>query len=265
MAHKILIIGAAGKFGGWAIPLLSDSYELTLTDRKAGELNGRTIHELDITDYHAVLAAMQGMDAVVNLAICSQREFVTDSDRFDADEGEEYLRFNEASIEVNVRGTYHIFEAARQAGVNRVIFGSSLTVYLGAPSYPEINDTLPARPFNFYAVTKLWGENLGELFARKHGLTVYSLRFGQPYPLQNDPKECARLETPAGKRASVTFVDIAGALECALKTTTGPAFGAYTIVSAAKDSRFDCFKAEEIGWKSKTLCHDDGSITPITD
>lgn len=260
---KVLVTGAAGRFSGWAIPQLFEDFDLKLTDRQAGELAGREIQELDITDYSAVLEAMRGMDGVVHLAIASQREIVTDSARFDADEGDEYLRFNEESIEVNVRGTYHLYEAARTVGARRFVFGSSLTTLFGQPGYPDFHSDLPARPVNFYAVTKLWGEQLGELFARKHGLTVYCLRYGQPFPVPNHPRHHEMLKTPARSRSSVSFSDIAGSIRAALTAENGPAFGSYLVVSATENPRFDCRKAEEIGWKSRTLFHDDGTMTPL--
>ncbi|CAN5390917.1 N/A [soil metagenome] len=263
MTKKILITGAAGRIAQWILPLLSDDFELILVDQKSGEMGGREILPLDITNYADVLAAMQGVDAVVHLAICSGRDYVTNNELFQADEGEEYLRFNEASIDVNVRGSYHIFEAARAAGVKRVVFGSSLTVLLGQPAYPSFSDALPIRPSNFYAVTKLWGEQLGEYFSRRHSMTVYCLRFGNPYPQPSAAKFKAWMSVPPGRRASVTFDDLAGSIEAALTVQDGPAFGAYTIVSACDDSLFDCSKASEIGWTSRTFCEVNGDITPI--
>lgn len=259
MNPKVLITGAGGKFGEWVIPLLSPAFDYVLTDRVAGEAAGRKIHAVDLTDYPSVLAAMQGIDAVVHLAIASQRAFVTDNERFDADEGEEYLRFNEASIDVNVRGTYHLFEAARAAGVKRVVYGSSLTIFLGQPRYAEVNDDLPPRPFNFYAVTKLFGEQLGELFSRRHGMTVYSLRFGEPYP-----KEIHRtMARPPASSALVTFPDLARSIECALTAANGPGFEAYIIVSDCANPRYSNAKAAEIGWKSRSFFEADGRITSL--
>jgi len=264
MSKKILIIGAAGRIARWIAPFLPSEWELKLTDRTAGDQDGRPIEALDITDYEAVLAAMHGCDAVVNLAIASQREFVTDAATFVADLGDEYLRFNEAVIETNLRGAYHIYEAARSAGVKRVVFGSSLTVFLGQPPYDEYHDDLAYRPVNFYAVSKMWGEQLGELYARKHGLTVYCLRFGQPFPFPSDPKDSLRLKSPAGLRASVTFLDMASAIRCAVDVEGAPSFGSYLIISSATDTIFHCDKAKEIGWTSLSRCEEDGSITQLS-
>ena len=260
---KVLVIGAGGVIGRRVVPLLSPSFELVLADRKAGEIDGREIQGLDITDLDEVRAAMRGVDAVVHLAIASQREYVTDTASFLRDEGGEYLRFNEAMIDVNVRGTYHVFEAAREAGVKRVVLISSLTIYLGKPHYESFHDGLPPRPSNIYAVTKLWGEQLGEYFSRRDGMTVYCLRYGDPYPQDNPKKIEDWRRRPPGRRLVVTYEDIAGSIECALTKQGGPAYGAYTILSACDDPIFDSSKAAEIGWKSKTRCEADGSITPV--
>ncbi len=262
MSLKVLIIGAAGNIGSKISLLFPESFELHLADRHAGEIEGRPVKALDITDYDAVLAAMQGMDAVVNLAIASSREIVTDIPLFDSDQGEEYLRFNQVTIDVNVRGAYNIFEAARAAGVKRVVYASSLTVYLGQPAYPEFNDDLPPRPANFYAVTKLFGEQLGEFFSRRHGLQTICLRFGTPHPQPEVDKYEQWLKAPVGRRTFVTYADLARAVQCAL-TTNGPSFGAYTIVSATDNNAFDLSKGVEIGWQPGDYCHADGSVTPV--
>jgi len=263
MSFKILLTGGSGRIAQWIIPFLPADFELVVTDRQAGETGGRKIQALDITDYDAVLAAMQGVDAVVHLAIMSERHIITDKALFDADEGEEYIRFNEASIEVNVRGTYHILEAARAAGVKRVVLGSSLTVLLGKPVYTTFHDDLPVRPFNFYAVTKLWTEQLGEFFSRRHGLTVYCLRFGQPREQELARRVGDQAKGRPPSKALVSSQDLAWAIECALTCANGPAFGAYTIVSDSEDRTFDNTKAAEIGWRPKTRCGGDCSVTVI--
>jgi len=263
MKSKVLMIGAAGGIGRKIVPLLSPSFDLFLADRKSEVMDGQDVRALDITNLDEVRAAMRGMDAVVHLAIASQCDYITDRANFLRDQGEDYLRFNEAMIDVNVRGTYHVFEAAREAGVKRVIFISSLTIYLGQPRYEAVHDDLPPRPSNIYAVTKLWGEQLGEYFSRRDGTTVYCLRYGDPYP-QNIPSKIeAWKKKPPGQLLLVTYEDIAGSIEAALTKQGGPAFGAYTILSACDDPVFDSSKAAEIGWKPKTRCEADGSITRI--
>lgn len=263
MKPKVLMVGAAGTIGREIIPLLAPSFDLVLADRNPGEIEGRKIQSLDITNLDEVRAAMQGMDAVVHLAIATLRDYVTDRANFLKDQGDDYLRFNEVMIEVNVRGTYHVFEAAREAGVKRVVFISSATIFMGMPRYGSVHDDLRPRPSNIYAVTKLWGEQLGEYYSRRDGMTVYCLRYGNPYPQNVPSKMEAWKKQPPGQCLLVTYEDIAGSIEAALTKQGGPAFGAYTILSACDDPVFDSSKAAEIGWKPKTRCEADGSITPI--
>lgn len=259
---KVLVTGSLGTIASKVISGLATRYELKLTDIHEGEVDGLRVEALDIEDYESVLCASKGMEATLHLAIASERMIVTDRARFHADEGEEYLRFNEASIATNVRGTYHIYEAARQNKVARVIYGSSLTVFIGAPAYENVHDNLPPRPSNFYGVTKLWGESLGEYFSRKHGLRVYCLRFGTPHPHPQLSQFKHWLDGPVSHRTFVTYSDIESSMIAALGAK-GPMFGAYTVVSASPASIFDTSRATEIGWQPRDFIKEDVSIVPV--
>ena len=74
MIRKVLVTGAGGRIARSTIPLFSPEWDLLLTDREPGEVDGRPIHALDITDYEAVCARMVGVDAVLHLAIAASRE-----------------------------------------------------------------------------------------------------------------------------------------------------------------------------------------------
>lgn len=258
---KVLLTGSLGRIASKVIPVLADDFELVLTDIKAGEVAGFPVNPLDITDYAAVLAATKGADAILHLAIASQREIVTDKTLFNRDEGEEYLAFNDITIETNIRGTYHLFEAARRNQVSRVVYGSSLTIYLGSPGYEAFHDDLLPRPHNFYALSKLWGEQVGEWYSRKHGLRVYCLRFGSPYPQPGVPEVAGWLKNRTAYGTLVTYLDLALAMKAAL-LAEGPRFGAYTIVSAKEDNVFDLSKSAEIHWQPQELIDPDGAIRP---
>ncbi len=257
----ILVTGAMGRIAQKVIPFLVEDYDLRLIDRQAGLLDGLEVMATDITDYEAVRRVTEGVESILHLAIASNREFVTDVEKFEADEGDEYLRFNQATLSVNIGGTYNIVEAARASGVKRIIYGSSLTVILDHFPGP-VHDNLPPKPVNFYAVSKLWGEELGEYFSRRHGLVFYSLRFGAPHPQPEHYKYQRWLADPYSRAAFVTYPDIAGAIRCAL-TAEKPRFGCYSIVSATEGDLIDTSKGREIGWQPRTFCHSDGSITPI--
>ncbi len=262
---KILLTGASGLIGRHIASLLAESFDVILTDLREGEIDGRKVHALDITDYDAVAARVKGVDAILHLAIATSGAFVTDVARFDADEGEEYLRFNQLQVDVNMRGTYNLMEAARQHGVKRMVQASSLTILIGQPRYEQISDSLPPRPANFYAVTKMFGENLGEFFHRRHGLEVFSLRLGTPFPQPWHEKSQLWLKTPVGRRTFISFRDLAGAFTAALNAPW-TRYAPFTVVSASRNLAYDISLAKEIiGWEPADYFTDEGIPVPANE
>lgn len=260
MRKKILVTGAAGLIGRHIVPLLAETFDLILTDRSSGEIDGKPVHPLDITDYAAVAEATKGIDAILHLAIVSVRNFVTDIPKFDADEGEEYLVFNQVAIDVNMRGTYNIFEAARQNGVARVVFGSSLTILIGQPSYESFRDDLPRRPSNFYAVTKMFCEDLAEFFHRRHGVEAVALRLGTPFPQPWEPKSLNWLRIEPGRRTFISFRDLAGALTAGINAPW-KRYAPCTVTSHAPGLLFDLQTAKEvIGWQPQDHFNEAGEL-----
>ena len=107
MPTKVLITGMSGLIGGLLKDHLQElgGYELTALNRS--QVEGVSNHPADIADFDAIRPAFDGQDVVVHLAA--------------------YLGAQdwEGQHTGNVVGTYNVFEAARQAGVKRVIFASS--------------------------------------------------------------------------------------------------------------------------------------------
>ncbi len=88
------------------------------------------------------------------------------------------------SYETNVGGTMVLLEAARRAGVKRVVFASSCAVY--GHNHPPLCETMPPEPLSLYAASKLAGETLLQIAARNYGLITHSLRIFNVYgPGQN--------------------------------------------------------------------------------
>ena len=86
--------------------------------------------------------------------------------------------------EVNTTGTLNVLEAARQAGVSRVIFAGSSSVY-GGNEVPWI-ETMPVRPCSPYAATKVAGEALLRAYGGSYDLDTVSLRYFNIFgPRQN--------------------------------------------------------------------------------
>ncbi len=156
----MLITGAAGVIGGYLrqrLPALG--YDLRLLDVRdvPGEHEGIVC---DVRNLEAVRAAVSGMDAVVHLA------GINDEAPF------------EEVLDVNVRGTFHVFQAARDEGVGRVVFASSNHVQGLAPRAPIFSVEAALRPDSYYALGKIMGETLGRLYSDRFGMRVACLRIG---------------------------------------------------------------------------------------
>jgi UDP-glucose 4-epimerase len=80
------------------------------------------------------------------------------------------------SDEVNVHGTVIVLDAARRAGVERVIFAASSAAYGDTPTLPKQED-MPTGPLSPYAVSKVSGEQYFRVFASLYGMETLSLRY----------------------------------------------------------------------------------------
>jgi UDP-glucose 4-epimerase len=86
----------------------------------------------------------------------------------------------------NLTGTLYVLEAARKAGVRRVLYAASSAAYGDSPELPKTEDMLPA-PLSPYAVQKLAGEQYLASYYRVYGLETVSLRYFNIFGPRQDP------------------------------------------------------------------------------
>jgi nucleoside-diphosphate-sugar epimerase len=89
--------------------------------------------------------------------------------------------------DVNITGTLNLLVAAKDAGVRRVVYASSSSVYGDSPLLPKEEDQ-PCRPMSPYAVSKLAGENYCVAFNKVYGLDTVSLRYFNVFGPRQDPE-----------------------------------------------------------------------------
>jgi UDP-glucuronate 4-epimerase len=89
--------------------------------------------------------------------------------------------------ETNVTGTVRVFEAVRRAGIRRIVFGSSSSVYGDATPPPFAEDAPAAWPISPYAASKRAGELMAQAFAHLYGLQIACLRFFTVYGPRQRP------------------------------------------------------------------------------
>lgn len=86
----------------------------------------------------------------------------------------------------NVEGTLNVFVAAKAAGVKRVVFASSSSIYGNAEVMPVV-ETLPRAPISPYGVTKATDELYGEVYSGTFGMDVVALRYFNVFGPRQDP------------------------------------------------------------------------------
>ncbi len=87
-----------------------------------------------------------------------------------------FLFFN-----VNVLGTLNVLEACRLAGVKKIVCSSSMSVYGRDLKYLPVDEKCPENSSTFYGLSKLQGEEIAAVYARKYGLKIICLRYGVLY------------------------------------------------------------------------------------
>jgi uronate dehydrogenase len=160
---RVLITGAAGAIGtALRTGLRANWRHLRLTDiRPPPDLaNNEEAVVTDIADRPAVEAMMRDVKAVVHLAGMIGNYSLEDLFR------------------VNARGLFDVFESARLAGVERIIFASSNHAFGCYPITENVSPALPPRPDSLYGVFKVWGETMLRNYYDRHGIRSVSLRIG---------------------------------------------------------------------------------------
>jgi len=182
---KAIVTGGAGFIGSNLVDALverGDDVEVLddLSTGRPGNLEGAlsrgaVLHEGDVRDAARVAALVAGAapDVIFHLAAqIDVRRAVADP-AFDAD--------------VNVAGTISVLEAARRAGVARLVYSSTGgAIYGDAASIPTGEDTAPA-PLAPYGQSKHAAEGYCGLYARLYGLSTVSLRYANVYGPRQDP------------------------------------------------------------------------------
>ncbi|ADI11219.1 hypothetical protein SBI_08101 [Streptomyces bingchenggensis BCW-1] len=171
--RTVLLTGAAGGMGTLMRELLPATYgyRLRLFDVMPieGEPDAITA---DLADKDALREAVRGVDAIIHLAgISLEAPF-------------------EKILRANIEGTYNLYEAAREAGIRRIVFASSNHAigFTPRPATTPVPDeslipiNTPRRPDTFYGLSKSFGEDLASFYWDKHGIETVAIRIGSCFP-----------------------------------------------------------------------------------
>ena len=226
--ERILVTGMSGLIGGLAGRDLAQDYEVRALNRRpvTNDSEGFESFQADIADYDAIRPAFEGVDTVVHMAAYLGQDI-------------------EGHISGNIRGVYNVYEAARDAGVRRVVFGSSGAAvnlyendepYLAMVearwddvpgSFPLIDHTSTVRPKGVYGAAKLWGEALGRAYSEEYGISVICIRIGR----------VVEEDWPRDARHAAVYLSHRDITQMIRKCVEAPDTVRYEIVYAVSDNR----------------------------
>ncbi|MGR4001179.1 MAG: NAD(P)-dependent oxidoreductase [Alphaproteobacteria bacterium] len=206
--ERILLTGAAGSLGSkLRVGLRPLARVMRLHDcEDMGEAGaGEELVRGDLADFELILEATRGVDAIVHFG------------------GAPMERPWQTILDSSIRGTYHIYEAARRNGVGRIIYASSIH----AVGYYAVEDSVDSRslhrPDSLYGLSKCFAEDLGRLYYDKFGIESVCLRI------------CSCFDEPVDRRhmwSFLTYGDLVRLVSCALMV---PRVG-YTVMYGNSDN-----------------------------
>lgn len=173
---KILVTGAAGHLGRAVVRyLLGKGYEVRSTDlriRPGMETElAQEVDLVDLCDFEACQRLVTGMEALVHLGAIPSKGVVPPP----------------VGYRNNTLSAFNIFQAAHVAGLRKIVFASTIQTYGvhadredrqdAFPAYLPVDQAMPVCPQNWYALSKVAGEQALQYFSHEFGLQTFALRF----------------------------------------------------------------------------------------
>ncbi len=159
---KIVLTGANGNLGqelrGMLAGLCDELISTDIADGVGDLLDNETFVQADLSEMDQVRPLLEGADMVVHFGA------IVDELPFDQMWGPNFM------------GSYNIWESARQLGVRRIVYASSIHAMGMYPKTTRIDTEMPHRPDTYYGFAKCFTEDLGRMYWEKEGIESVHLR-----------------------------------------------------------------------------------------
>lgn len=167
---KVVITGGSGRAGQNIIPeLIARGHEVTNADAVEGPHQGARFMRVDATDLGAVIAITRSAEAIIHMAAIPSPTKDPEGEVF----------------RVNMMSNWNVLEAAEIHGITKLVMASSINAVgagfspaeLDLPAYLPIDEELPTRAQDGYALSKWLGEGMADAFCRRRDMQIASMRF----------------------------------------------------------------------------------------
>lgn len=171
---KVVITGGSGMLGSWVVKHFAEQgYEVLNVDSVRPQEPLCPTVLADLTNLGEVYQAFAGADAIVHLAAIPAA----------------HIRTSEVTFHNNVMSTYNVLEAATGLGIRKAVIASSESSYgivfavnRFGPSYVPVDEDHPQLPQDSYGLSKVVNEQTADMFHRRTGMQIVSLRIGNVIP-----------------------------------------------------------------------------------
>lgn len=218
---RLLLTGAAGGLGKVLRERLQPMARVIRLSDVAEMTPAAGAHEevvpCNLADKTAVDALVAGCDAIVHLGgVSVERPF-------------------EEILEANIRGVFHVYEAARRHGVKRIVFASSNHVIGFYKQTERIDAHAARRPDGYYGLSKSFGEDMAQFYYDRYGIETVSIRIGSSFP------------EPANRRMMSTWLSYRDLTTLIEKSLFTPGVK-HTVVYGASANR-------DVWWDNRAAAH----------
>ncbi|URN95822.1 MAG: NAD(P)-dependent oxidoreductase [Candidatus Pristimantibacillus lignocellulolyticus] len=193
-AKKVVVTGGSGMLGRWVVKhLVEHGYNVLNVDTRQPEEAICPTLIVDLEDLGQTYGALADAYAVIHMAAIPRAGMLPP----------------EVTFRNNVMSTYNVLEAASGLGIKKVVVASSessygicFAVHPFGPQYVPMDEEHPQLPQDSYGLSKVVGELTADMFHRRSGIQVVSLRLGNVIPPEwyeqfpswiNNPEERERI------------------------------------------------------------------------
>ena len=168
---NVLLVGGSGHVGTMTLPYMKEHHNFRVLDLAPPKDESIEYIQGSVTDVAIVQEALKGMDTFVYMVMLrptSDRSSVADFPAI------------VANYDVNAKGLHIVLHAAKEAGIRHGVYTSTFTVHERTRnSFPD-EDIVPRDNPGVYGLTKSFGEQVCEYFAREHNMSLIALRITGP-------------------------------------------------------------------------------------
>ncbi|MBD3919432.1 NAD(P)-dependent oxidoreductase [Paenibacillus sp. PR3] len=229
---KVVVTGGSGMLGRWVVRhFVEQGYEVLNVDTRLPEEELCPTLIVNLEDLGQTYGALAGADAVVHMAAIPRAGMVPP----------------EVTFRNNVMSTYNVLEAAAGLGIRKAVIASSESSYgicfavnpLG-PTYVPMDEAHPQLPEDSYGLSKVVNEATADMFNRRTGMQVVSLRLGNVIPPEWYERFPSFINKPEERdRILWSYIDTRDAAEACRLAIETDGLGSVAINLASDETSMD--------------------------